>query len=320
MNRKLSFYRHVCTLLLVAVGLTPFAFAQDFPTRPITFIVPFDAGTSSDQSSRLLASIAEEHLGETIQIVNRPGGGGAVGFTALSNAEPDGYTIGQITVNLLIQDIMGQVPFGHDDLQPINLFLQDWLAISVNADSPWTSMDDLLEDAATRPGDILVGTGSAGTLTNVAAAGIQAQTDTQFTVVPSPGGGAGPATQAAGGHVDVAIGSPLEAQGQADAGHLRILGVSSPDRIQGFDDVPTIEEQGIDFVFGNSRAVFAPSGTPEERVEILTNAFQMAVESERFQEFAQSSGATPRYLDPAATDALLDEQKQVLENYMETIP
>jgi len=319
MNRKIKMFWMLVILLVSIFVFSGIAGANDFPNRPIRLIIPFRAGTSADLSSRIIASAAEKYLGVDIRVENIVGSAGVVGFTKLKNSEPDGYTIGHVTLNLPLFHYLGIIDYDQHDLQPIGLFTQDWVNIVVAMDAPWKNMQEFVEEAKENPGLLTMGSGSRGALGYITALAIQDATGIKCTMVPAPGGGASGMVSAAGRHIDSAVGSPLEALSQMGAGTLRSLAITSSERveIEGFENVPTMKELGYDLVIGNSRAIFAPPGTPEEIVKILSEAIQQAVGDPDFISFCKNTAATPRYLSPEETLALYDKQIEQIAGIME---
>ena len=137
-------------VVLMAAGLSG-AWAETFPDRPVHLVVPWPAGGSTDLVARLVASGAESHLGQPIVAVNRPGAGGAVGTHALTEAEPDGYTIAIDGPGLVARQFALPDHPKLDDLQPVFWIGGDLLALAVRADTPWQTLDDFLDEARQRP-------------------------------------------------------------------------------------------------------------------------------------------------------------------------
>lgn len=301
--------RLLVLVLVVVTAAGAFAAGQpevEYPTRPITLIVPWAAGGGTDAVARVLAREAEPILGTTINVENRTGGGGAVGHSAVAQARPDGYTIGLTTIELVIQPHIQDVPYSHEQLEPIIQVNEDPASITVRADSPWQTLDDFVEYARQNPGQLRgSGTGHAG-IWHLALLELQRESGTEYTFVPSAG--AAPAvTDLLGGHIDFTPASPPEVAAQVEAGQLRLLAVSGDNRHPNFPDVPTMREQGYDVGTMVWRGIQAPKGTPQEIIDILHDAFRQAYESQGFRDTMNNLGLGMAYGDPAAFKRLIEE-------------
>jgi len=282
-------------LLILTFSLTLFAEGQaekgkiNYPTKPIHMVVPWAAGGGTDAVARVLAKEAEPFLGTTIVVENRTGGGGAVGHSAVSSAKPDGYLIGLTTVELIIQPHIQDVPYSHEEMEPIIQVNSDPASVTVRADAPWNTLEEFLEYARQHPGELQCsGTGYAG-IWHIALLDLSQKSGTEFTFIPSTG--AAPAiTELLGGHIDFTTASPPEVAAQVEAGQLKILAVSGSERHPNFPDVPTMAEQGYDVQTPVWRGVQAPKGTPQEIIDILHDAFKKSFESEAFKKTMNNVG------------------------------
>lgn len=302
----------IATLLILGgVGTTPAASAETYPNRPIQLVIPYDPGTGSDLIGRLVAELAQEHLGVKITIANKPGGGGAPGSAFVKNAKPDGYLIGIVTSALVAQKVYGTLPFDHHDMEVVILFHSSPSVLCVPASSKYTSFKEVIEDAKAHPGDISWATGSGNLLT--CSRDIFHHAGVEFKVLPSKGGGLQPAIQASGGHVDMSFTNILEAKPQIDAGLLRPLAVYAKERIESLPAIPTFEEYGYPVRCLIVRGIMTPPGVDREKLEILNNAFTKAVASDRYKEFvARNEGIVMSVSFEDAVE-LLDEQQKTIE-------
>src|SRR5690349_20746884 len=142
------------TLLLCLAALVPAAHAQDYPSRPITLIVPWGAGGGTDAVARMLAALMEKDLGKPVNVVNRTGGSGVVGHQAFATAAPDGYTIGLMTAEITMMHHQGLTKLDGTSFTPLGLVNVDPAAIQVNADSPYKTLPDLLDAIRKNPGKL----------------------------------------------------------------------------------------------------------------------------------------------------------------------
>ncbi|BDG59179.1 tripartite tricarboxylate transporter substrate binding protein [Caldinitratiruptor microaerophilus] len=283
--------------------------ATDFPTKAITFIIPYDAGGGSDVTARLLAGLMEQELKQPVVPVNRPGGSGAVGLSELKKAEPDGYTIMIITSSLSALKPMGRSPYGSEDFEVIATVQAEPYGIAVKTDSPYKSFQDLLN--ASRAKKLNVGTTAIGGNNFLAATLVNKVTKANFNLVPYGGGAAPAVADLAGGVLDATFGSPTEFRAQLEAGNIRVLALTAAKRMPALKDVPTFKELGYDVEFETVRVVLAPKGTPKERIAVLEKALEKAANSPKFVEFMDKTGSYVRFLNSMDTREFVKQQDKV---------
>ncbi len=281
------------TALLAAPGCGP---PRPYPHRPISLICPWGIGGGTDAVARVLASHLERQIGQPVAVINRTGGGGAVGHTAGAGAPPDGYTITMMTVEVTTMHQRGLARIRPDDFAPILLANYDSAALFVRSESPWKTFADLLKDARSRPG-VLKASGTAiGGIWHLAC--LQAIRDSglpEGAIRWVPSNGAGPALrelEAAG--VDMVFCSLPEAKTLMEAGRLVCLGVMSEKRFERFPEVPTFAEQGVNSSRAGWRGVAAPRGTPPEVLRTLGEAFARVAANPEFRKFMETSGYDAR--------------------------
>lgn len=285
--RKAAAVAVACMAVLFAVP----ALAADYPTRPVTYIIGWETGGGSDLVSRVLCAEAEKHLGQPIVIVNKPGGSGAKAYVEISQARPDGYTIGNTTGTISTHKFMGVIPIGHEAFEVVITFNSDPGGLWVKKDAPWKDLKEFVEDARKRPDTITVAASNPGSITRLGLQLLEVKENVKFKIASQAGGEANGPSLVAGGHVDACQAAPVTAKSLYDAGEIRPLGVMSEVRVEAFPDIPTFMEQGYDVVMHNTRQVLAPKGTPKEVVDKLYAAFKAAAESETFQKFMNESGS-----------------------------
>ncbi|EAX48873.1 Uncharacterized protein UPF0065 [Thermosinus carboxydivorans Nor1] len=269
--------------------------APKFPTKQIEIIVPYAAGGGTDQVARALANSAKDIPGQPVVVVNKVGGGGAVGMSEGEKAKPDGYTVTMITVELVTLPHLGLAPINYQNFEPILRVNMDPAAVTVRADAPWKTLKEFLDYAKANPGKVRVGNSGPGAIWHLAAASLEQKTGVQFTHVPF--NGAAPAVTALlGGNVEAVTVSPAEVSAQVAAGQVRVLGVMSDKRAKAVPDVPTLKEQGIDLVIGTWRGLAVPKGTPAPVVKTLHDAFKKAMDSKAFTDYMDKAGLGIGYL------------------------
>lgn len=296
------------TATLIALALTAGPALADFPTRPITMIVPWAAGGGTDAVGRMLAQELSGQLGQPVNVVNREGAGGIVGHTAMIEAPADGYTIGLATAEITTYAAIGSSSITAGQMTPIALINFDAAAFNIAANSPWQSVEEALADIAANPGQYRASGMPVGAAYHLAFAGFMQAHDVDplaLTMVPSQGAAPGFQELAAGG-VHVVPSSLPEAQPMRDAGRVRTLAVLSAERLEQFPDVPTVEEAtGTPSVGGTWRGIVGPAGLSDDVVATLEAAVQAAYESDAFQEFMTSRGFGVQFMPSDAFGAFM---------------
>lgn len=265
----------------------------DYPERPIELIVPWSAGGGTDAVARQLASGLEQELGQRVNVVNRTGGAGVVGHTAMTTAQPDGYTLGLATAEISTYRHIGTSTISHEDLTAIAMVNLDAAAFNINADSEWDSLEAALADIDANPDTYTVSGSSPGAAYHLAFAGFlnqQGIDPNSVPLVPSEGAAPGLQELAAGG-VDIVFSSLPESESMRSAGRVRTLAVFADERLDAFPDIPTSEElTGDPWAAGTWRGIAGPEGLPDDVVTTLAEATQRVWDSEEFQSFMADSG------------------------------
>ena len=267
-----------CALLVGTLWGT--AFAQPFPSKPITLIVPWPAGGSTDLYFRKLGEVAQRPLGQTLVIENRPGGSGMNGpATMAKTARPDGYTISQLTISAFRMPHMQKV-----DWDPINDFtyiigLAGYtFGIVVKADSQFKTFNDLIAYAKANPGKLSYATPGTGTSLHLAMEEVAAKAGVQFLHVPFKGYADG-AIALMGGHVMLQVDSTGWAK-QVDAGAQRLLATLGDKRTRW--NAPTVKELGVDTVSNSPFGLVGPKGMARETVNTLHDAFRKSLDDPEY--------------------------------------
>ena len=286
------------TLMAAAAALAGIAAgsaaAQDYPARPIQMIVPWGAGGGTDAVGRVFASILQEDLGVPVNVVNRTGGSGVVGHSAIANAAPDGYTIGIMTIEIDMMHWQGLTDLTYEDFDILALVNADPGGLMVSADSPYEDAAALLAAIESEPKGTFKGSGTGqGGIWHLGLAGLlmaDGMPPDQVTWVPSEGAAPGITDMVAGG-VDIVPSSLAEGRSMVEAGRVRALATMSAERQEAFPDVPTIEEAtGIDYTHAVWRTVAAPAGLPDDVKAVLEEAIKAAYDSEEYQSFMEGRG------------------------------
>ncbi len=299
MIRLTTFWRGAFAAL--ALGLCASAFAQ-YPNRPITLVVPWGAGGGTDAVARFIASLMEKDLGQPVNVVNRTGGSGVVGHSAIATAAPDGYTIGMITVEITMMHQVKLTELDPTSYTPIALVNLDPAGFQVRADSPYKDMKDVLAAIKANPGKFKAsGTGQGG-IWQLAIAGMLSDLKLDPASVPwVPSNGAAPGLQdlVAGGIEFVPCSLP-EARALIEAGKVRALTVMDGKRSALFPNVPTLKEAtGSDWTIGAWRGIAAPKGLPKDIEAKLEASVKKAWESKEYKDFMAQRGFGVTWADSA---------------------
>lgn len=307
-------------LAACALGMATPAMAQDYPNRPITMIVPWAAGGGTDILVRALTPAMEPILGQPINVVNRTGGSGLVGHTAMAGSAPDGYNIGTINVDLSQLVCQGLTDLSADKFTQVALLNVEHSAVIVKADSKFNTLAEAVEAIKSNPPGTFTASGSgAGSIYHLAwvgmmvAAGIEPD---RVTWVPSQGGG--PSLQdVSSGAVDFVTPPLSDSKVLLDAGTIKALGTMSPERNPVFPDVPTIKEAiGVDWSLATWRMIGAPAGLPDDIKAKVLAAVKAGYEGETFQKFMKERGFSFSWLGPDEARAFHAEQDKAICDVM----
>ena len=295
----------VATALAVAASTV---IAADYPSRPVTLIVPWGAGGGTDAVARMVASLLEKDFGKPVNVVNRTGGSGVVGHQAIATAAPDGYTFGLITFEITQMHHQGLTQLNGASFTPIGLINVDPAAIQVNADSPYKTLPDLLDAIRKNPGKHKASCTARGGSWHLSLYGMLADLKidpASVTWVPSVSNAAGLQELAAGG-VDIVCGSHPEGRALIEAGRVRSLAIMDEAPSQLFPKVPTLKAAaGSAWLSGVWRGIAAPKNLPRPIEERLIAAIKKAYDSKEYHEFMTARGFGMRYLPPQEFAALM---------------
>ena len=275
--------------------------AQDYPSKPITMIVPFPPGGVADIVGRPLAAVMQKSLNQPVVVVNRTGAGGAVGMAAVAKGAPDGYTIlmglSSISIFPVSDRINGkEPPYELKDFAPIALVTADPTVLVVRADGPYHSVKDLVAAAKGKPGKInYSSSGVYGTL-HVAMEIFANAAGIQLFHVPYQGGG--PAVTALlAGQVEASAQGPAAVIGHIKGGKMRALASWGTERLKLLPDIPSFKELGYDAEFYIWSGVFAPAATPAPILARLREAVREAANSQDFRAAMDKVQTPVAYLD-----------------------
>lgn len=286
----------------------------DFPEQPITFVVPYAPGGTTDPLARQFASALERKLDAQVVVENVPGSAGAVGTERILTAAPDGYTFGMTTGSALFvapRTTEGVSYQGPEDWSVLAKMSATPYLLVVRGDAPWQTFDQLLQ--ATRAGAVTVSTPGAFNPGDLVLEQLNIQTADAFRAVPFSGGGGEAMTAVLGGQVDAGVSALATAKGQIEAGELRPLAVFADKPLAEFPDVPPITDFGHDATLNADFFVIAPPGLPRDITDRLSQASIEVIDSPEFAEFVAGTGGVHMPLTAAEATADLQEQDSTFD-------
>lgn len=266
---------------------------QDFPSADITLLTPTAAGGATDLTARTLGKQMEGDLGVSVIVENRPGGAGSVGMEYLAEQAPDGYTIAVLPVEVSMLGHQGYAidPAAYEFLGQVN---SQPGTIAVPADSPYTSLTDLIDAAKADPGSVTVSNAGPGSIWEAGALELGRVAGVEFAGVPFDGGA--PAVSAAiGNQVDAVVAGIGETAPAHEDGRLRVLAVFTEEPAPALPDVPTAKSLGLDVVIGSWAVIAAPTGLPENVATRLEESIEKAAAATEYTDLIESGGNIPLY-------------------------
>jgi tripartite-type tricarboxylate transporter receptor subunit TctC len=298
MVRRLTRLAFIFAAAVTWVGA---AGAQDYPTRPITLVVPQAPGGGNDVIARILADHMSRLLGQQIVVENRTGAGGTLGTRQVAKSAPDGYTLGIGSTGTMAIAPTAYPNAGYDprrDFAPVGLIARSAIALVVGPSVSATNVRELIKTAKDNPGKLTYGSGGAGSGNHLAGVLFGMTANVKLTHVPFRG--ANPAiTDVIGGHVDMIFSSLPPTLGSIRDGKLRVLGMATRTRSTALPDVPTIDEAGLPGFEAEQRyGLIAPAGTPDAIIARLNAALRQALASPEVIQRIASDGAVPMPSSP----------------------
>jgi len=313
MNSTVNGFRATAMAAALAFVAMPAA-AQDFPSRPITLIVPYAAGGGNDVMARVAAEKMSKTLGQQVVVENRGGAGGSIATRQIAKSPPDGYTLGlggtgTLAINPTLYPNVGYDP--RKDFAPVGLIATSALVVLVHPSLPVRTIPELIALAKKEPGKLTFASAGTGSGIHLAAEYFAALAGVKLTHVPYKG--TGPAlNDLVGGHVSMYFSSLPPAVGLMRDGKVRALAVTGAKRSPLFPDLPTVAESGLPgYEAVLHYGIVAPAGTPKPAIDKLSAALREAVMSEDLKQNLAKQGAEPLPSTPEeyATDIDREETK-----------
>lgn len=315
MSRRFLILFALLTLALAGwPGARPWAEPR-YPTRPIEFIIPFPPGGPADTAARIIQPQLSATLGVPIVLVNKPGGGGALGADHVAKSKPDGYTVFAATNApvTVVPATQPDIPYRPSDFAAVGSSMADLGVIVARAGSPWKTLEEFIDYAKKNPGKLTYGSAGLGTVSFFMVELFKVSYGLDITHVPFQGGG--PVRNAImGGHVTIATGGLNSFAPLIKSGDLIPLVTSAPQRVTGFADVPTLAEKGFpDASLNIWMALFVPAKTPRDVVDTLAQALEKTMKTPSVVAAVEKAGMVVDYRDPAATARLVEVEHETVK-------
>ena len=298
-------------ITLGALASAP-AFAQTFPSRPVTLVVPFPPGGGTDTGARVIAEHLGKRWGQPVIVENRGGAAGQIGADAVAKSKPDGYTLllGNIGTQAINPSLYAKLPYDADKaFAPVSLVAELPLAMMVNPAVPAKTAAEFIALSKSKPGQMSYSSSGAGGAPHLAAELFKDQTGTFVLHVPYRGGGPAIADLLAG-HVQLSFMTVLEASGHIKAGKLRALAVTGDKRVPAFPDVPTLAEGVIPgFNAISWIGLLAPASTPQDVVDKIAADIRAVLADDAVKARFVALGGVPRATTPPEFSKLISDDK-----------
>ena len=300
--------------------VSPAIAADDYPDRPISVMVSYGAGGATDFQARIVTMMAggEDFLGQPMVIINKPGAGGRVGWNWFaSEAEADGYTMAVYNIpHFIAQSIEGGVKYSADSFEPIANWGADPAVVIVGADSPYNTIEELVEFASENPGKVTLSGAGLYVGHHIAALQLEKATGAKMAYIPTAGGGAAAMKAVIGGDVVAGINNLSDAFRAREAGNVKILAVADTQRSEEFlPDVPTLMEAGydVDNASVNFRGLMVPKDTDPAIIDLLAEKVPAMFENDRVTKQMGSGGSPMKIMDREEVHAMWDARQETLQ-------
>ncbi len=316
--RHNAFFRAALACCLLPLLLPAAATGQSYPSRPVSMVIGWPPGGSTDISIRLLTAEAAKDLGAPFVVLNKPGGGGMVGSESVRQSKPDGYTILATTIGFLTIPILDpKSPYTIDDFDPICLYATKGNVVTVKTESPFKTLQDVIDFAKKNPGKLTYGSAGIGSTGHFFGEIFKQSFGVDLSHVPFKGDALiGPAVL--GGHVDLGFSTIPGAFSLIKGEKLRGLVLSSAQSSPDFPDIPTLTQIGHpDATFEAWDGIVGPKGLPKPVLNKLTMSLEKAMKSETVLTGLKKIGQNPVFLGPAKYMAYMKKEAERMKKVVE---
>lgn len=299
--------------------------ADDYPSKTVEVVYHSSVGSGGDIMLRAfdqsLVNLAKEgkikHQGWVVN--NMKGGSGAVAWEYTAKADPDGYTLLGISSTILTSPLMNEMSVNYESFEPIAIMLVDPMVIAVPGNSPYNTFDELVAAAKNAPGTQSWAGGVAGELGFVAGMEVEKSFGIDINLVPFEGGGDA-AASLMGGHIDAAIGEFAELAEGAAAGNLKIIAAFNPLTVEGYENVPTMEQMGHgDIKVTKIRGILGPKGIPADVLAVIRGQLKAMLDEASFKEYVKANGLIVEWHEGDDAFQLMKEQTEMLKASLEAV-
>jgi tripartite-type tricarboxylate transporter receptor subunit TctC len=302
----------LAVLLAATAGV---ANAQQFPSgRPVEMTVMFGAGSAADVTARYLAEGMAKSLGVPVPVVNRTGGGGAIGYSHVQQQKPDGHSIIWNSNSISTNYHSGILSFDYKAFDAVARVSVETPVIAVRSDSQWKSLAEFVSYAKANPGKVRIGNSGTGSHTHFAASALFVTGGANVINVPFGEGQA--IVNLLGSRIEGVVQLPAALISHVKSGSLRVLAVLGSEHDPVFPDVPTAKELGFPVALDMWRGIAVPEGTPKAVIAKLQEAIKESVESPAFADAGKTIGFTPAYLSSEDFGALIAKDDEKLAQVM----
>lgn len=283
-----------------------------YPDRSVRIIVPWSVGGMTDVLTRPIAQWLEAYFEVPFVVENKPGGGGVVGSLEIENSENSGYIIGTTSMSTVSAQYVAPVAPDIDNVELIAQVISIPATVTVNAASPFQTLDELIAFAQDNPGELTNSNSGNGASAHIYALTFGARADVQMNHIPYPGY-AEAVTALLADNVDMTNIPLPDVAPYLDSGELRMLAIAAAERHPNYPDVPTLRELGIDAVMGNYSGFVAPAGTPQDRIDLLEDAIGQAIADPQIRDFLLGAGFQPVFAGQDAFAQIVEDAKEQLD-------
>lgn len=316
---KLSVLSVFFVSLAMLLGSAIQASAQDkaYPSKPITYLVTFNPGGQSDREARRQQPHLEKLMGQKIVVDYKVGGGGALGWSELVRAKPDGYLICGINIpHIILQPMLQETGYKTEQIVPVALFQRTPLGLAVLKESPYKNLKEFLAAGKSKPGDISIGGSGTFSGHHIATLRLQKMSGAKYNYVPFTGA-APQITAFLGGHVNAIFGNSDDLVKYSDK--IRVLAMAAETRFPAFPDTPTFKEAGVDLEESIDRGIGVPPKTPEAVIKKLEQTFLKIANDSAIVAQMKKEGFVPIALGSEKSKAYIDKMTAVYRDIVKDI-
>ncbi len=289
-----------------------------FPQRgPLEITVLFPAGSSADITARMLADGMSRHLGQRVLVVNRPGAGGAIGYKYVAAQKADGYALVWNSNSISTTYHSGQLGFNYSAFDAVARVLSESVVLAVKSDAPWRTLNDLIQEAKSKPKVVSIGHSGIGSHTHISLAALVSAAGVEMNEVPFAAAQVVPSL--VGGHVNAVVQFPGALAAPLKQNQIRLLVALTQNRDPAWPDVPTARELGVDVALDAWRGIAVPRGTPPQVIRQLENAIRLTVSSPEFVSQSEKLNVRPAFLPAEEFSALVSKEDAELSRLMQQI-